>query len=60
MDVIPASTDFLVSEGDLQELGNTPKAAILNLLPDTYNLHLFTNALKEYIGIFIYWLRGWV
>jgi uncharacterized SAM-binding protein YcdF (DUF218 family) len=60
MDVIPAPTDFLVSEGDLQELGNTPKAAILNLLPDTYNLHIFTNALKEYIGIFIYWLRGWV
>lgn len=60
MNVIPAPTDFLVSEGDLQELGNTPKAAILNLLPDTYNLHLFTNALKEYIGIFIYWLRGWV
>ncbi|HEY9800923.1 MAG TPA: YdcF family protein [Leptolyngbyaceae cyanobacterium] len=60
MDVIPAPTDFLVSEGDLQELGNTPKAAILNLLPDTYNLNIFTNALKEYIGIFIYWLRGWL
>lgn len=60
INVIPAPTDFLVSEGDLQELGNTPKAAILNLLPDTYNLHLFTYALKEYVGSFIYWLRGWV
>ena len=60
MNVIPAPTDFLVSEGELQELGNTPKAAILNLLPDTYNLHLFTNALKEYVGSFVYWLRGWV
>ncbi|MBD2343268.1 YdcF family protein [Anabaena subtropica] len=60
MDIIPAPTDFLVSEGELQELGNTPKAAILNLLPDTYNLHQFTSALKEYIGSFIYWLRGWL
>ncbi|MEH1923971.1 YdcF family protein [Nostoc sp.] len=60
INVIPAPTDFLVSEGELQELGSTPKAAILNLLPDTDNLHQFTIALKEYIGSFIYRLRGWL
>ncbi|RCJ34079.1 hypothetical protein A6770_17255 [Nostoc minutum NIES-26] len=60
IDVIPAPTDFLVSQGDLQELGNTPKAAILNLLPDSNNLHQFTNALKEYVGSFVYRLRGWL
>ncbi|MHC5828147.1 MAG: YdcF family protein, partial [Nostoc sp.] len=60
INVIPAPTDFLVSEGELQELTFTPKAAILNLLPDTDNLHEFTSALKEYIGSFVYRLRGWL
>ncbi|MDZ8137359.1 MAG: YdcF family protein [Nostoc sp. DedQUE04] len=60
INAIPAPTDFLVSEGELQELGSTPKAAILNLLPDTDNLHQFTIALKEYIGSLVYRLRGWL
>lgn len=49
-----------MSEGELQELGSSPKAAILNLLPDTDNLHEFTSALKEYIGCLVYRLRGWL
>ncbi|CDN09960.1 Putative membrane protein [Richelia intracellularis] len=60
MDVIPAPTDFLVSEGEMQELGATPKAAILNLIPNTSNLHEFTLAQKEYLGMLIYRLRGWL
>lgn len=60
IDVIPTPTDFIVSQDDLQELTSTPKSAILKLLPDTDNLHQFTVALKEYLGIFIYWLRGWI
>ncbi|WP_016953089.1 YdcF family protein [Anabaena sp. PCC 7108] len=60
IDVIPAPTDFLVSRGELQELVSTPKAAILNLLPDTDSLNQFTSALKEYIGYFVYSLRGWL
>jgi uncharacterized SAM-binding protein YcdF (DUF218 family) len=60
IDVIPAPTDFLVSQGELQELTSSPKGAILNLLPDTTNLYQFTNALKEYIGSVIYSLRGWL
>ncbi|WP_088243164.1 YdcF family protein [Calothrix rhizosoleniae] len=60
IDVIPAPTDFLVSEGEIQELGNTPKAAILNLIPNTNNLHQFTITLKEYLGMLIYRLRGWI
>jgi uncharacterized SAM-binding protein YcdF (DUF218 family) len=60
IDVIPTPTDFLVSQGELEELTNTPKAAILNLLPDTNNLNQFTSALKEYLGTFIYGLRGWL
>jgi uncharacterized SAM-binding protein YcdF (DUF218 family) len=60
IDVIPAPTDFLVSYGELQELTSTPKAAILNLLPETTNLDQFTSALKEYIGMVIYRLKGWL
>lgn len=60
IDVIPTPTDFLVSQDDLQELISTPKSAILKLLPDIDNLNQFTVALKEYLGIFIYWLRGWI
>jgi len=60
IDAIPTPTDFIVSQDELNQLFITPKAAILSLLPDTGNLHQFTNALKEYIGIFIYSLRGWL
>lgn len=60
IDAIAAPTDFLVSEGDFGELFNTPKAATLNLLPNVDSLYLFTAALKEYVGIFTYRLRGWL
>ncbi|AFY34009.1 YdcF family protein [Calothrix sp. PCC 7507] len=60
IEAIAAPTDFLISENEVQELSSSPKAAILNLLPDTDNLHQFTNALKEYIGLFVYSLRGWL
>ena len=60
INAIAAPTDFLVTEGEIQELGNTPKGAILSLLPDSKNLDHFTMALKEYIGMIVYRLRGWV
>ena len=60
IEVIPAPTDFLVSEGEMQELTSTPKGAILNLLPESGKLDLFTRALKEYVGLSIYRLRGWL
>jgi uncharacterized SAM-binding protein YcdF (DUF218 family) len=46
IDIIPAPTDFIVTQGELEEIVSIPKAAILNLLPDTDNLHRFTGALK--------------
>jgi uncharacterized SAM-binding protein YcdF (DUF218 family) len=60
IDVTPAPTDFLVSSGEFEELTSTPKSAILNLMPDTNNIDIFTSALKEYIGIVVYRLRGWL
>jgi uncharacterized SAM-binding protein YcdF (DUF218 family) len=57
---IPAPTDFLVTENELQELQSSPQAILLNLLPDAERLHTFTRALKEYVGLLVYRLRGWL
>lgn len=57
---IAAPTDFLTAQQDLQEPGSSLEAAILNVLPDADRLHRTTLALKEYLGIGIYWLRRWV
>lgn len=57
---IPAPTDFLVSNNQLQALSSSPQATLLNLLPDSDRLEHFTRALKEYVGLFVYRLRGWL
>lgn len=60
IEAIATPTDFLVSNQELEEPQGTPQAIILNLLPDSGNLERFTRALKEYFGLVIYRLRGWV
>jgi uncharacterized SAM-binding protein YcdF (DUF218 family) len=60
IEVIPAPTDFLITNTEMKALGHTPKAAILSLLPESSNLHKFTAAAKEYVGMFVYRLRGWL
>lgn len=57
---IPAPTDFSVTAKDLEEQQNTPQAILLNLIPDADRLQLSSRALKEYVGLFIYRLRGWL
>ncbi|NJR40007.1 MAG: YdcF family protein [Leptolyngbyaceae cyanobacterium CSU_1_4] len=59
IEAIAAPTDFLVSNQDLKEPQGTPQAFILSLFPDSGNLERFTRALKEYVGLIIYRLRGW-
>lgn len=59
-EAIPAPTDFHIAP-DPQNLGqNTWQGRTLNLMPQTENLHYLTRALKEYLGIGIYWLKGWL
>lgn len=55
IDVVPAPTDFLISDYELQQLQNSPQSRLLSLLPDASNLQLFTLALKEYIGLAVYY-----
>ena len=57
---IPAPTDFYVTDNELEEPQNSPQATLLNLIPDAKQLDNFTRALKEYIGIIVYRLRGWL
>lgn len=59
--VIPAPTDYLVSDGEWRQLiGGEPESQLISLLPNAEYLTYTTRALKEYIGIVIYALRGWL
>lgn len=55
MNAIAAPTDFLIvpEESSLESF-------LLNLFPDASNMKRTTLALKEYIGLCIYKLRGWL
>jgi uncharacterized SAM-binding protein YcdF (DUF218 family) len=50
-EIVPASTDVRV----VNESFN-----ILNIIPKTSALLLSSIALKEYVGLLYYWMRGWV
>lgn len=60
MEAIPAPTDFLLSEQEVLEPNSSTEAILLNLLPDADRLQQTTRVLKEYIGLVVYWLRGWL
>jgi uncharacterized SAM-binding protein YcdF (DUF218 family) len=60
MEAIPAPTDFLLTQQDIEESNSTPQATVLSIVPDTDRLDKTTRALKEYIGMVVYRLRGWI
>jgi len=61
LDVIPLPTDFVVTESGWRSIRSSSlETILLNLIPSVDNLALTTRILKEYIGIFIYGLRGWL
>ncbi len=61
LEVIPAPTDFKVTQENWQALREASlPVQLLNLLPSADNLASVTNALKEYLGIWTYSLRGWM
>ncbi|MGB3200614.1 MAG: YdcF family protein, partial [Nodosilinea sp.] len=59
-EVIPAPTDFHVALDPQDPDQTTWQGRALSLMPQTENLHYLTRALKEYLGIGIYWLKGWL
>ena len=59
--VLPIPTDFAVTQPDWEYATSTNLLVQMgNFLPTVENLELTTRALKEYIGLLIYRLRGWV
>jgi len=61
IEVTPAPADFTVTEIGWKNLFSLePQAFLVNLLPNASSLSLTTNVLKEYLGLFIYRLRGWL
>jgi uncharacterized SAM-binding protein YcdF (DUF218 family) len=56
LDAIPAPTDFLIEQTNLQP---TPASLILDLLPEANHLAATTLGLKEHLGLWVYRLRGW-
>lgn len=57
---IAAPADFLVSDRNLIEAGVSSQSRVLSAIPKADSLALTTQAIKEYIGTFIYRLRGWL
>jgi uncharacterized SAM-binding protein YcdF (DUF218 family) len=60
IEVIPAPTDFLVTQLLLEEPSSSTEGFLLNLFPDVDRLQRTTQAIKEYIGWVIYRLKGWL
>ncbi len=60
-EVIPAPTDFRITSADWEQLRSSNLLAhMMTLVPTADNLVMTTGALKEYLGLLIYRLRGWL
>jgi uncharacterized SAM-binding protein YcdF (DUF218 family) len=61
LDVTAAPTDFLVSQAEWDHLWQADLAArLIYLTPDAEYLAYTQRVLKEYVGILVYTLRGWM
>jgi len=59
--VIPAPVDFTITQQNWESAFKPGiDEALIYLLPNTSSLGLTTNALKEYLGMLVYGLRGWL
>ncbi|MBI9047980.1 MAG: YdcF family protein [Anaerolineaceae bacterium] len=60
-EVIPAPTDYRVTQSDWEALWQVKfPNTLINMIPSESNISDLTTALKEYIGIMVYRLRGWL
>jgi uncharacterized SAM-binding protein YcdF (DUF218 family) len=57
MDAIAAPTDYLFDDSSsIQGI----QGFLLKLMPDAEAMYQATVALKEYMGMVVYWLKGWI
>ena len=60
-EVIPAPTDFSITDVAWEKTWHpSTEEFLLNLIPSYSNLSQVTKVMKEYIGMFVYHLRGWI
>jgi uncharacterized SAM-binding protein YcdF (DUF218 family) len=57
---IAAPTDYHISQLELDEPNRQTESIILGFLPNEEKFWLTTQAIREYIGIFVYKLKGWL
>lgn len=61
LDVIPAPTDYMLTRSDWDFYTQLkPSIQVMNVIPKAEYMELTEKAIKEYIGIVIYRLRGWL
>jgi uncharacterized SAM-binding protein YcdF (DUF218 family) len=58
-EVIPAPVDFNATYSPAEEQLNL-RATLLDLIPSVGNLELTSRVMKEYIGLIVYPMRGWL
>ncbi len=59
--VIPVPVDYTITEDESPPAGASRfQRKLLDIVPQSGNLSLTTNALKEYLGYFVYQLQGWI
>ncbi len=60
-EVIPAPTDYSYSDAEWKNLTTlTAEKWYQYVIPQSGNIRAFETALKEYLGIFVYRIRGWL
>jgi uncharacterized SAM-binding protein YcdF (DUF218 family) len=61
IDVIPAPVDYTVTQIGWDGLFSPdPQTVLVNLMPSVGNMSLTSSILKEYLGMWVYHLRGWL
>lgn len=60
LEVLPAPVDYTISESEWRDEWRAgPRSWLIGLIPSAEYLATTTRILKEYLGMFIYDLRGW-
>lgn len=61
LEVIPIPVDFSMTENEFSsDSSGRFLRKVMDIIPQASNLALTTNALKEYLGIIVYRLQGWL
>ncbi len=61
LEVLPAPTDYTVAQDTWNQLWEPDfRVQLLNLVPSASDLSATTATLKEYYGLFVYKLLGWI